>query len=263
MTLLLTWMFPFGIVMGADSAMTVRNPETGHITEIRNNIQKIFEIPKIKAGISCWGNARVGDEELERWLPQFIEEHESDYHDIHDIAILLQNEIRKYTPPITAPEESSELRYGNRGFHLAGYTEFKGKLAPTFYHIHNGKSEFFTDIDPRIVNANNDRPPSLILDNWKNDTIPYTRNGDFFRFAQIFDSLFDAINKLKVNNQPLRFPEPSKFKDRLEAFSEFVRFWIRLTRDVYALSNAPEIIGGEIRTLTISPEGVMIFTSKK
>jgi len=249
-------------VMGADSAMTLRDPGTGQISEIRNGIQKIFEIPKIKAGISCWGNAMVGDEEVDRWLPHFIEENEPNYNSINDFAILLQDEIRLYTPPITAPVGSTELRYGNRGFHLSGYIDFNGKQVPTFYHIHNGISEVFSGINARIVNANNDLTPTVVLNNWKNNRMPYIRNGDFLRFAQIFDSLYNALNQLRVNNQPLRFPEPSKFPNTLAAFSEFVRFWIRLTRDIYALSNAPEIIGGEIRTLTISQNREMVYTSK-
>jgi hypothetical protein len=39
------------------------------------------------------------------------------------------------------------------------------------------------------------------------------------------------------------------FANPLEAYTESVRFWIR---DVYALSNLPAIIGGEITVLSIT-----------
>lgn len=262
MTLLLTWLFPFAIIMGADSAATYRNPETGEITDILTGIQKVFHIPKINAGISCWGNARVGDENLDTWLPRFIQDNEDSYESINDFSLLLQDEIRHYTPEITAQEGTYEYRYGNRGFHLSGFVKYQEKNVPTFYHIHNGQSEAFRDINPRIVNANHDRPPQSVINDWAQNKIPYTRNGDFLRFAQLFDALFGAINNLKVNNKPISFPEPSKFDNIIEAFSEFVRFWIRLTRDIYALSNLAEIIGGNISILAISPSGEVIITTK-
>ena len=66
----------------------------------------------------------------------------------------------------------------------------------------------------------------------------------------------------QVYDQPFLFPDPSKFSNNIEAYSEFVRFWIRLVRDVYALSNVPETIGGEISVLSISPNGETRFSKK-
>ena len=199
MTLLLTWLFPFAIIIGADSAATLRNPVTGQITDIITDIRKVFEIPKINAGISCWGNAKVGAETLETWLPEFIEGQEDSYESIDDFAILLQDEIRQYTPEITAPVGSYEYRYGNRGFHLAGFVDYQEKNIPTFYHIHNGLSEVIQNINPRIVNANHDRPPQSVLKDWAQEKIPYTRKGDFIRFSRLFDVLYSTISNLTLN----------------------------------------------------------------
>ena len=67
---------------------------------------------------------------------------------------------------------------------------------------------------------------------------------------------------MREKDELFRFPDKDKFVSSLEAYSEFVRFWIRLVRDVYALSNLPEIIGGDISVLSISPDGETRFSTR-
>jgi len=75
----------------------------------------------------------------------------------------------------------------------------------------------------------------------------------------LFNKLHFSFNQwsksLSIEGRPFVFPDPKKFANPLDAYTEFVRFWIRLVRDVYALSNMPEIIGGEIRVLSITIDG--------
>lgn len=248
-------MYSFGIFMGADSAVTIRNQSTGEITEVQTGITKVYHIPKINSGLSCWGNGMVGEMPLEQFIPDFITSREDDYTTIHEFAEILQNTIRDFTLPITAAEGTHEYRYGNRGFHLAGFVDFEGRQVPTFYHIHNGLSEVFSDIDPRELNANQDWTPEKVFNSIQSGYVPYVRNGDFLRFARLFDGLYDPLMNLTIEGRRIRFPSPSKFANQIEAYSEFVRFWIRLTRDVYALSDLPEIIGGDISVLSLSPNG--------
>ncbi|MHA1972652.1 MAG: hypothetical protein ACTSW1_06660 [Candidatus Hodarchaeales archaeon] len=261
MTLILTWLFPFGIVMGADSALTLRNPHTYEITGIET-VQKIYHIPKINAGISCWGNGKVGEIPIETYLPAFIEERENEYSNIDEFATILKEDVSNYTPEITASVNSYEYRYGNRGFHLAGFVDYNGTQVPSFYHIHNGVSETYSNINPRILNANHDWPPNKVFKDFNDGIIPNIRNGDFLRYAQLFDSLWKTFQQLKVAGSPVNIPSINKFGDLLLAYSEFVRFWIRLTRDVYALSDLPEIIGGNISILSLKPNGGFSCDSK-
>lgn len=272
MTLILTWVFPFGIFMGADSAISYNT----YLTEtdgrrskrILYGGTKIIRVPKINAGISYWGIGCVGNETTDVWLSNFIFSHRDDYDNIGDFAVLLQNVLREIIhEEITEPEGSLEYRYGKRGFHLAGFMEYRGNPVPTFYHIHNGQSETTPNINPREINANYDLPPARVLDLFSDSRIPHVRNGDFPLYAQLFDSLMGAFGDFRnllgqVHNQPFLFPDPSKFSDNIEAYSEFVRFWIRLVRDVYALSNVPETIGGEISVLSISPNGETRYSKK-
>ena len=262
MTLLLTWLFPCGIIMGADSIATYRDRETGEIRAFSTGIQKVFPIPKIHSGVSFWGNAQVGLIDIEEWMPKFISEREDDYDTIHDFSIILRDEISRYTLRITSAPGTHEYRYGNRGIHLAGHVLHNKRMVPTFYHIHNGQSETTPGIDPGVVNANHDRPPESVLLDWRKHMIPYTRNGDFLRFAQLFDSLYTNISNLRVQGRSIQFPEPSKYESEIEAYSDFVRFWIRLTRDIYAMSDMPEIIGGEITILAIKPDGECHLSSR-
>jgi len=105
------------------------------------------------------------------------------------------------------------------------------------------------------------------LTHFSKSEIPNLRNGDFFLYATLFDNLrisFRQFGNLveKITGSPFVFPDLSKFSDRLDGCSEFVRFWIRLVRDVYALSNLPESIGGDILVLSISPTGEAKFSRR-
>lgn len=257
--------------MGADSAISynssITEPSGRKKKRILTGGIKILQIPKIKAGISYWGEGNIGSDTTDVWLSDFIFTNESKYGNIHDFATLLQTELRKKVPKLTDPKGSYEYRYGRRGFHLAGFVEYKGKNVPTFYHIHNGESETISGIDPTKINANHDLPPQLVQKLFSQNVYPHVRNGEFMLYGAMFDSLQKAFGQfktyLKANHGiSLVFPEPSKFSNSLEAHSEFVRFWIRLTRDVFALSNLPEIIGGDISVLSISPTGETRCTTR-
>lgn len=264
MTLVLTWLFPFGICMGADSAISynsyITEPSGRKRRRILTGGTKTLWIPKIKAGISYWGEGCIDNVTTDVWLSDFVFSHKDQYDNISDFATLLQDELRPLVPEISEPEGSVEYRYGKRGFHLAGFIEHEGKPLPTFYHIHNGQSETTPNINPRIINANYDLPPEKVLNHFAKSESPYVRNGEFLLYTSLFHNLRIAFGQFedllrKATGLPFIFPDVTKFSDPLEAYSEFVRFWIRLVRDVYALSNLPEIIGGDISVLSISPSG--------
>jgi hypothetical protein len=257
--------------MGADSAVTyphmyVTDPSGRRRPRILTGVRKVFQIPKIHAGISSWGTGNIGNQTTDAWLSSFIVSQENRYNDIHSFAILLQDELRNVIPEMSAPVGSLEYRYGNRGFHLAGFIEYQGQSVPTFYHIHNGQSEVYPHINSRIINANHDLPPQRVLDNFRMRQIPYIRNGDFFLFSDLFDNLYSSFNQwsneITIDGRPFVFPDVNKFATPLKAYTEFVRFWIRLVRDVYALSNLPEIIGGDITVLSISSTDELEFSIK-
>jgi hypothetical protein len=271
MTLILTWLFPFGIFMGADSAVTFTSQFVTDASGERKPLiltggKKVFPIPKIRAGISFWGDANVGDSTTFEWISNFIYSHRSQYNNIHDFAALLQDELRNVVPELSDPESSLYYRYGRRGFHVAGFTDYKGQMVPTFYHVHNGLSETNPKINPRIINANHDFPPEKVSQLFSEGKVPYVRNGEFIMYLLLFDNLYKSFKQfesvLREEFRPFTFPDTTKFSNRLEAYTEFIRFWIKLVRDVYALSNVPEIIGGDVMVLSIPKAGEMGFSRK-
>lgn len=270
MTLVLTWLFPFGICIGADSAISYKSyitePSGRKERRILTGGIKILQIPKIKAGVSYWGEGNIGCDTTDVWISNFIYSRRNEYDNIHAFATLLQNELRELVPELTEPEGSPEFRYGKRGFHLAGFVEHKGIPTPTFYHIHNGQSETTSNINPRIINANHDLPPEFVVKLFSERIYPNVSNGAFYFYRRLFETLYslfgELYEKMREKGELFRFPDKDKFVNSLEAYSEFVRFWIRLVRDVYALSNLPEIIGGNISVLSISPDGKTRFSTR-
>jgi len=250
--------------MGTDSAVTrtITTPSGKATRRILTGYRKVYEIPKIKAGISFWGKGKIGNFPLDVWIPDFIQSHEDEYDNIHDFSFLLQDTLRDLIPELTAPEGSYEYRYGNRGFHLAGYVEYQKQQVPTFYHIHNGQSETRPDINPRIINANHDLPPQKVLELFLERKYPNVRNGDFHIYSLLFRTILNQLMGLRIEGRPFKILDSSKFNSKIEAHSEFVRFWIRLVRDIYALSELPEIIGGDISIISITPNGEITFSYK-
>ena len=152
-----------------------------------------MRIPKINAGISFWGEGKIGRDTTDVWLSDFIYTRRDDYNDIHDFGILLQDELRKLVGELEESEDSPEYRWGKRGFHLAGFIQHEGKSVPTFYHIHNGLSETTPRINPRIINANHDLPPERVLRHFSKNESPNVTNGELHLYRILFENLQDAF----------------------------------------------------------------------
>jgi hypothetical protein len=169
-----------------------------------------------------------------------------------DFATLLQNELRLHIAPINVRNDP----LGTIGFHLAGFVNYRGNPTPTFYHIHNGKRQALSargiTVNPAIINANHDLPPSMaqpIL----STGVPYlTRNGDFTVYAALFQHLNRFLQNLS-RYRNLTIPHSRNLRER----AEWLRFQIATMSELYRLSNLHlPTIGGKIDTLLITPNGV-------
>lgn len=252
MTLILTEISHFGIAIAADSAIT----EGTDIKRSLSGIQKLQPIPKINAGISCWGEAEIGGITTDIWLDSFIKDKKREYTSIEEFALLLQNELRKNIDEIDPSNEN--LMWGTIGFHLAGFVKYEGEFVPTCYHIHNGRSQMLErrgeKIDPKIINANHDFTPNLIKKWLAGGVNPTLRNGEIEIYATIFDSLQEFFNELYEKTH-IKIPQSNSLEDR----AEWLKFQIEMIGGLYKLSNIGPSIGGEISTLTISEEGIQRF----
>jgi len=254
MTLIRSMLTPFGIVMGADSTLTVEYPFPNgeKIGRHYTNAKKLQKIPQLHAGISWWGKGIIDGMNADTWLENYIKNDRSTT--LANFAESLRDKLRELGFRVT---DNRHLRYGTIGFHLAGFTEYNGKNVPILYHIHNGESEVYKDIDPHLVNANLDWTPQKVLEEFGKGHFGGLRNGDFIPYAIVSGYLYQAF--VKLNNvifegqtAPFLIPYP---RDNLDKWTEFVRFEIKMVSEIYALSNYPKIIGGQIATLTIDNDG--------
>lgn len=125
MTSTFTILCPYGIVLGADSAVTTRNPLTGKVDGIKTGFRKVGSISYNRFGFSCWGLGKINSQLLTEFLEDLYKEtFSSDTIDkvANNISISLSN----ITPSIS-----------NRiGIHLAGYcSNNRGVPAPQLRHI--------------------------------------------------------------------------------------------------------------------------------
>lgn len=261
MTLILTEISRYGITMAADSALlvpTLLPVERQFIRRVYFGVTKLRPIPKLQAGISFWGDGKIGDIDTDLWLSDIIMRNEPNYNSIEEFAKLLCAQLREQVKPIADPKE---LRYGTVGFHVAGYVDVNGDRLPTFWHIHNGQSERYHDIDPKTVNANNDLPPDFAqqcvdaVSKVGNEKWPLIRNGDFLTiyapFIEVMKSLCDYLRTQNKVTIPTR---------TLKGRAEFLAFQIRTIRDLYDMSeDLLPSIGGNVATLTILPDGTQSY----
>lgn len=248
MTLVLTEISPYGIVMGADSAVTYKTqlPDGSETWRVLNGVQKLIPVVHLNAGVSCWGYGKIDSIETDIWLRDFIERHVADTKNLKQFALALQDELRQAT--------GSKSGESKCGFHLAGYIRNEEEnLMPDFWHIHNGPSQYFSNIDPRQFNANHDLAAAIRQGHYNpgNPAAIYiTRNGDY-QFYAVWWEAFE-----KVVNQFLRAQGIDVPKASLLGRVDYVRFQIRSISEIYHMSTLLPSIGGEISTLAIDSTGI-------
>lgn len=252
MTLILTEISEFGIAMAADTAVTFELPlpNGDRISRVLTGVKKLQPIPKLQAGISIWGTGEIERTDSDIWLARFIEANQNNYDSLSDFAILLQNELRRHIRKINI----QKYPWGTIGFHLAGFVESNAEKLPVFYHIHNGRSQVLEarglQIDPRKINANLDFPPQRI----PQGQVYIWRNGDFQMYAQLFDVLGTFFQDLARRTR-IAIPYATSLGDR----AEWLKFQIQTMAHLYRLGKLLPVIGGEITTLTISPDGITSY----
>ncbi len=248
MTLVLTEISSYGIVMGADSAVTCQTPlPNGQIgNRVLMGVQKLFPIPYLQAGASCWGYGQIGNIETDIWLGEFITRCQGQSQTLQAFATLLRDELNRIIPPTQSGQAEA-------GFHLAGFVLKNGRL-PDFWHIHNGPSQFFQNINTHIFNANHDLGGAITQGGY-NPNNPYfiVRNGDYLFYAAWWED-FESLLNSTLRQRNINIPRPS-----LEGRAEYIRFQIRIISQIYGMSTLLPSIGGEITTLTIDSSGIRSF----
>lgn len=267
MTLVLTQISKSGITMAADTAITYSRKK-----EIKYGATKLHVLQNSPVAISAWGGFKKAN--ILRFFEEFVNKHE-DAEDIDDLAKELEGVAREIAEPIDIQENP----WGTVGFHLAGLTQYGDKTFPTFYHVHNGRSQELENrhpkkakkLDPTLVNANQDLPPRVLDKHFKRTDYPVTvRNGDWELYALILDQalepIIQGINQNEVEGlekyNDLKIPE----SDDLTSQEEFLCLQIQFMTSLYQVSNMrlenedqyKSHIGGSINTVRINKKGEVV-----
>jgi hypothetical protein len=265
LTLVLTEVSNVGIVMAADSAIT--RLSRGRIVEIdQQGWQKLLRVPSIHAGVSYWGIiGAVTRIQFDIWLQRVIDS--ENYTDLETFANHLANALNRAcnNQPLSNGEEV--------GVHVAGYSQWSdGELRPVFYHVHNGHGRF-------IVREEKDEFGRLVAVNpeWSSDPrklfevhqdFPFsektleenlsilqsgyiTRNGAFFIYAVISQHIQRALKYINLIPNVTLPRDPSRINSRKGFIHTMLEMMIRF----YRCSNQSQIIGGNVASLGIGPNG--------
>jgi hypothetical protein len=232
MTLVVSELNEYGIVMVADSAVT-RRPAGGGPAIVENTYTKLQGIPQAHAAISMWGNGRVGSQRTDEWIADFITRHSS----ITSITLLakqLVDDLKNESIP-------AEL-----GFHVAGYEMSGGVAQPMLFHVRNTDIEADGTYTLKEWTEGQEfpRPP---------DRVSLGRvwlwNGIFQSFSiiiQILEGYIPSIGSVLKTTLP-----PTDLERRGDYVQAFVRFVIGLHQSAGLLPS----IGEPLRTALISPDG--------
>ena len=276
MTLIITELHSFGyergIAMAADTALTQTSKSVDGLIEDRAffGLTKLLPVPKLRAGISYWGWTKMpptstGGVWMDWWLSHFLHNKEGDYNSISELAALLEKELQMLIPPLTEQEIENGESEKSGGIHLAGFGDEGNEKHPCFWHIHNGKSQALPEkkIDPHIVNANYDCPPTKYLEIERKGLRYQTRNGDIEPYARFFEKyLSHYLDELR-SEMGYVIPIPT-----INFAADFLREQIKFVSGLYtvggyidkvSLKRLARGIGGNVTTLTITNDGIQSY----
>lgn len=211
MTMVVSEVSKYGIVMVGDSAVTKRS--SSGVTVAADAV-KVQYCKEANVGFALWGNAGTGLARMDFWLDKFILDQIKQNDPIEDIGKKLvdslNNELTKSSKPW------SDLV---RGIHLAGY---RNKL-PVLFHIHNGHE----NEPPHELRLYRDFPddkgwseedyPSLLINN-----LYHLRNGYHPLFGRLFNATLDYAASLRKDLN-ITFPQ-NNLKGRFEFYKLLVGF---------------------------------------
>ncbi|MFK7778413.1 MAG: hypothetical protein QM501_09950 [Gimesia sp.] len=258
MTLLLTHVSDFGVVMAADSAITWRNG-TGKIICIdKKGWQKLFKVRSFRAGVSYWGLIGAINPKFYEAIKYFIEQ-ESKYHDLKSLADYIASEMNSAL--------KGEILTSPTGVHVAGYEKWEdGVRRPTFYHIHNGNGHYETSIENnrldyewikeeehKLFTVHKDIPhprASLERNRFALSEGHLTRNGAFYIFSQFLKTQREVI---KILNKHEHISIPSR-QNNICSQKGMIHMLLQNNINLYKVSNQHRVVGGKVTSIAFNDE---------
>lgn len=257
MTLILSEVSKYGVVMVADSAITTIHtgmnlPSGNPIPKyVRFGAQKIIQVPNKPIGISFWGMGRIGEIPTDIWIDDFLKNKIDTTDDLETICTKLSDEVTN------ACFMAMQDCVG--GFHVGSVVGINTQIpTPVLYHIHRGHAG---DI-PGSFKLYKDYPngQGITVDTYRNNLEQgmryFLRNGQHTAFAHLQGSLINHIYELNIkHNIKLPFPENLQTLERLN------RMMVGIMCDLLAMSDQVASVARPISSLTIDLKGDVIFSS--
>jgi hypothetical protein len=257
MTLVLSSVSKFGVVMVGDSAITTTHlngtlPSGDPIPKYaRFGAQKVKQVPNRPIGVSFWGMGRIGSIPTDIWLDDFFAHHVQAHHSLDEVCNILADQVN------TAFGASGQNDVG--GFHVGSIISNPNEQPlPVLYHIHRGHA----GQPPGRFQLHKDFPfgQNFSVDQYRRNlelgTAYSLRNGYHSAFAEVQERIFESIYAL-VAHHDIQIPYPPE----LHSQERFSRLLVGLMCDLFAMSNRVASVGRPISSLTIDLNGSVTFSS--
>jgi hypothetical protein len=255
MTLLLTECSQAGVVMVADSAISM--VKNGKIKEVINEEwEKVLQAPRIGAAVGYWGEiGRIYPGRFDKWLKGKIDR--AEYGNLPSLADSLAKTLNEAC--------------GNReladnqcvGLHVAGFHSWEDGIRRAYvFHVHNGhgrieetEDEIGWKFDRRTLFEVHqefpctDRTLEQNRDFIENGGWHLTRNGELFYYLKLSEALDDAFARLN-QIKGFRIPRDNSLGARRGLLVVAVETMIRL----YACSNRLRTVGGRAKAISIDKD---------
>jgi hypothetical protein len=255
MTLVLSEVSKFGVVMVADSAITTTHPEEQKLPSgepipkyVRLGSAKIKQVQGLPIGISFYGMGRIGGIPTDVWMDDFLSHNIKVEHTLDDICNILAKDINE------AFFRNKQNDLG--GFHVGAVLEPGTENAyPILYHIFRGDQK-------EAFHLQKDNPdgrgftPQQWRDHLQRGYAYYLRTGLHEPFAVLQQNIFESIYALGEKYE-IQIPHPPG----LSVHERFDRLQVGLMCDLVAMSNHTASVGRPISSLTISLNGHVTFSS--
>lgn len=247
MTLVVTMATKSGIVMGADSKISMWNPETKKfLTPQSLDAMKIIPMEAQHMAASFWGqldihlksNNRSGivrKNLINDIFPDFVATLSDD-----DNVDSVSEKFRDY---INASVDFSRLEVFAFGIHMAGYVEEDGRKCPKVRHVCLSPND---DKDPQ------QKDPSKFKNN--NESL----NSVNPQYAMVFNGFYFIVDAL-INWVSINYGDSySMFNPQKMNNPQAIRcvnYLINITKGFQSYVQAPKLVGGCVNILTINSNG--------
>lgn len=236
MTLLVTAHVPEGIVMAADSRLTITNTRDVQgrtVVDVAasqtDTAYKLF-LGENRVGISTFGAATIDRTPIAGFIEQFLEEHVHIDTPPEAVPALLVDHFKGLTP---VPDT---------GFHIAGYVQVDGRLVQHVWRV-------FV-IDGTIQQVAPAKQTCGIL--W---------NGEMDVMSRFFGSGLQQVSPDGTVNPLMSFPVPIDMFTLQDAI-DFAVYAIRTTADTMRFQLRPKTVGGPVDVLLLRPKEAQWLSRK-